>query len=95
MSVEPTPNDIDEATEKLADKPGLILAVFEQDSFWKDLVTQCYADCEALRESFARMYAGSIDTLARQIAAERAQEEADAAAEDARFEEMMAQEKAA
>ena len=86
MSIEPQPRDIDAATEKLADNPSLIFNCFERDAFWKDLVSNCYAQCEELRESFKKIHNEGIHTLAMQIAAERAQEEADEAAQDARWE---------
>lgn len=84
MSTEPNSRDIDAATEQLADNPALIYECFERDSFWKDLVTNCYAQCEDLRESFEKVHAERIHTLALRLAAERAQEEADEAEDDAR-----------
>ena len=86
MSTEPQDRDIEAATAKLAGNPSLIFECFERDAFWKDLVSNCYAQCEELRESFEKIHNEGIHRLAMQIAAERSQEEADEAAEDARWE---------
>ena len=84
MSSIATERDIEDATERLANNPGLIADCFERDSFWKEITVKCYADCEQLRESFAAMHADAIATLAEQIAAERMAEEAEQAADDER-----------
>ena len=86
MSIEPQPRDIKAATKTLADTPFLIFQCFSNDAFRKELVLNCYEQSEALRESFAKIHAERIHTMAMQVAAERSQEEADEAAEDARWE---------
>ena len=87
MSSIATERDIEDATARLAKHPELIVDCFERDSFWKEIAVNCYSQCEQLRESFALVYAEPIAMLADEIAAERMAEEAEQAADDARFEQ--------
>ena len=86
MSTEPQDRDIESATEKLASDDSLIYDAIMGCSSWRNLMANLYDQSGYLRDWFAVYHDERIDTLARQIAAERAQEEADEAAEDARWE---------
>ena len=84
MSSIATDRDIEDATERLADDPALILHCINHDPFWAELATDCYCQTPELQESFAATFAERIATLAERIAAERMAEEAEQAADDAR-----------
>ena len=86
MSSIATERDIEDAAERLV-HPARVWSCLLRDSFWKEIILECYACSEQLRESFASLYADDIATLAERIAAERIAEEAEQAADDARFEQ--------
>ena len=87
MSSIATERDIEDATERLANNPARVWSCLIHDSFWKEIILECYAGSKQLRESFASFNGDAIFTLAEQIAAERMYEEAEQAADDAWWEQ--------